>query len=109
MTENMHIARLVFELDDLNDEVGKVADERGLQELFKLSVKIKDMITDLSKEVVAVDIVPLIFRLEDLIIELEKIVGENRIQELSDVLEEIRNVIFNFFKMFGVDAKWLHA
>ncbi|CYV12657.1 Uncharacterised protein [Streptococcus suis] len=30
MTENMHIARLVFELDDLNDEVEKVADERGL-------------------------------------------------------------------------------
>ncbi|HEM3625493.1 TPA: hypothetical protein U1C26_002047 [Streptococcus suis] len=50
MTENMHIARLVFELDDLSDEVQKIAEEHDLQELAKVSETIKNTVTKLSKE-----------------------------------------------------------
>lgn len=52
MTENMHIARLVFELDDLNDEVQKIADEKDLKELVKLSEDIKKIVADLAKELI---------------------------------------------------------
>ncbi|HFI0668787.1 TPA: hypothetical protein ACGO4I_002276 [Streptococcus suis] len=108
MTEEMRYARLIFKCDDLNDEVEKIAAQRVLQKLSKLSEKIKDVITDLSKESVDSNIIALIFQLEDLIIEVRKIVFDKKIQELSNVLEEFTNVIVELFKMYDVDAKWLH-
>lgn len=108
MTEEMRYVRLIFKCDDLNDEVEKIAAQRGVQKLSKLSEKIKGVITDLSRENVALNINALILQLEELIIEVKKIVVDKKIQELSNVLEEFTNVIVELLKMYDVDAKWLH-
>lgn len=49
MTRDIYIARKLFKLDDLNDEVRKIAIDRDIEELEDLTAIIEETITQLAR------------------------------------------------------------